>query len=537
MSLRIVVADDEEYVRDLVVKNINRYSDRYIVTGVCGTGSEALTMINEEEPDVLITDICMPEMDGLELIKNIGEAHPNVKTVIISGYDKFEYAKSAVQLGVKDYLLKPFLPRELKEVLDRIYTEIENRNNLESNIREMENKLAESMIKDKDRALLEFLKGNSERTDIADYVDISDFAGGNLLYCIGVSKAESDMTEPILALLQSTAANYFEENIRAYFIAENDGRITVLFVGKYKAQMVFRQKIKEGFTRLSASLIKYYESGLNLALGNAYSEPDHIVRSYKEAVLSWKCYLDQSDNVLMYEEKSGSESVESFSRPAELEKKLMNAISLAQTDNALAALESIMNYYSQMPEKMMDHVSLFLAELVFTLSGNAARAGADVSSLDDDPIIDYLKMHISYGTLKEAKTVLGTYIERICECYKGINEKQSDKVVNNIRQLIEDNLANEELSLESVSAELFFSPNYVRQIFKSKTGESFKEYLIRRRMEVAADMLSYAGAKVCDVAVATGYSNQRYFASSFKKYYGCTPSEYLDMKTGEKENE
>jgi len=99
--------------------------------------------------------------------------------------------------------------------------------------------------------------------------------------------------------------------------------------------------------------------------------------------------------------------------------------------------------------------------------------------------------------------------------------------------LIEKNIDNEEFGLEEASGKLYFSHNYIRQIFKQITGESFMEYLIRRRMETARELLKNGTLKIQDVAVKTGYSNQRYFASCFKKYYGCTPTEYRNQLEGE----
>ena len=141
---RIVIADDEEYTRDLLAKNINQSQKEFQVVGKAQDGQEAFALVKELQPDILITDICMPTVDGLELIRRIQESNYSLKTVIISGYDDFAYAKQALTLGVTEYLLKPFSPDELYTVLEKIKAELERQKTLMSNIQEMQEQLEDS---------------------------------------------------------------------------------------------------------------------------------------------------------------------------------------------------------------------------------------------------------------------------------------------------------------------------------------------------------------------------------------------------------
>ena len=124
--MRIVVADDEVEIRRLVINNLNQ-TGRYMVVGEAGTGEEALSEILRTKPDALVTDICMPHMDGLELTAELVRREIPIRVVIVSGYDDFTYAKKAITYGVDDYLLKPFLPSELYTVLDAIATSLAQR--------------------------------------------------------------------------------------------------------------------------------------------------------------------------------------------------------------------------------------------------------------------------------------------------------------------------------------------------------------------------------------------------------------------------
>jgi two-component system response regulator YesN len=130
--------------------------------------------------------------------------------------------------------------------------------------------------------------------------------------------------------------------------------------------------------------------------------------------------------------------------------------------------------------------------------------------------------------------MLESYVLRRCDEFSLIISNQSDKLVYDIKTLIEHNLSNEDFNLESASSQLFFSANYVRQVFKQKTGEGFTEYLIQKRMELAGELLQNPINKIQDVAQSTGYSSQRYFSSCFKKYYGSTPTEYREKRMNDK---
>ena len=150
---------------------------------------------------------------------------------------------------------------------------------------------------------------------------------------------------------------------------------------------------------------------------------------------------------------------------------------------------------------------------------------------EDENVVAYLKEHFTSGSLRDAQEVILGYVRKCCRQFASVNESQGERIVFQVKELIEKNIGQEDLSLEAVSGKLFFSHNYVRQIFKQVTGESFMEYLIRRRMEIAGELLKNEALKIQDIAAKTGYSNQRYFASCFKKYYGCTPTEYRMRQT------
>lgn len=538
---RIVIADDEEYVRDLLAKSINGSGHGFEVVGKAENAIEAIKLVKDLKPDILITDICMPLANGLELIKAINQLGKDIKTVIISGYDDFSYAKSALTLGVTDYLLKPFLPEEMLEVLDKIKEELERQKILLNNMSEMKNQFENTLV---------FLQQRFLNDIIQNPLEIKDaFAEGKKIrldleavqYCSGIVRIRPNcannqwnsknqkMVEDFLRVIKD---EYFINEIKTFAVSLDDKQLVIIFCGNYKNQVQFYKEIQSGMEKINQSLKKYYHMHLWCALGNIYCDWKQISISYKEALSVWKGLLNNADGIIRYEDtkkNKASTGIVDLKKDNELENHLLLNIQMGKKDKALELLDEVFVYYQKFDTQLSEFVSVSLVELVFSISNAIIEAGGNTQVWEDKNIIEYLKKHFSYGNLIDAQNALEEYVEKCCEQFLIINEKQGDKIIYNVKMLIEQNLANEEFNLVSASAELFFSHNYIRQVFKQKTGESFMEYLIRRRMETAVEFLKNPVFKIHEIALKTGYSNQRYFASCFKKYFGCTPTEYREQ--------
>ncbi|MDO5407042.1 MAG: response regulator [Eubacteriales bacterium] len=522
---RIVIADDEEYVRELVAKNINQSGREFVVVGKAENGEEAIDLVKELEPDILITDICMPIVSGLELVRQIRELDRSIKTVIISGYDDFSYAKQAVSLGVTEYLLKPFLPEELLEVLDKIGEELQRQKTLVTNMQEMQNQIRDNLHFRQENLIRKLLKRKISEEQFPEECRKAEMNLPAPFYAVGILRVSADVS----GLLAVVKDEYFPKEVSTCLAEQDERQSVILFAGTCRNARTFERYIREGMEQLSESMERYYDRQLCCAVGQVYEDWKQIPESYQEARSVWNGILDFNEAVVFYQEqikaRSGTES-NGIERPVELENNLLVNIQMGRTEQALEILGEILQYYQLVNVRLSEFVSISLVEMVFHISGTLRKAGGDVQLWKNEDVVEYLKKHFAYGSLSDAREVLEQYVTRCCEQFAMVNEKQGDRIVYNVKELIEKNLANEEFNLESASAQLFFSHNYVRQIFKQITGESFTEYLIRRRMETARELLQNQTYKIQDVAIRTGYSNQRYFASCFKKYYGCTPTEY-----------
>lgn len=532
---RIIIADDEADVRELLAKNINQSQTEFQVVATAENGREAIRLVKELKPDILVTDICMPFVSGLELIRQLQELEQPVKTVIISGYDDFSYAKQALTLGVTEYLLKPFSPDELYEVLEKIKTELERQKTMMNNIQEMKEQLKDSRQIFEEQVVRGLIQKTMRPETVRKDAQTAGICLEQRLCAVGIMRIHENLQDQgrdMKDFLNVVKDTYFQKNCQTYVTRFHEKQLVILFLGDYRNAQTFRRAIKEGLTALEESLEKYYDLKAGCIVGGIYEEWSRIPDSYKDAMSVWRGTLENSDPVVFFEDlaiQSEKKQANAFERPRELENQLLIHIQMGQEEKAEECLDDILHYYESMDVKLGDFVSISLVELVFDISSTLVKAGGQGQVWEDEDVVEYLKEHFAYGSLWDAKEVLQAYILRCCRQFASVNEKQGERIVFQVKELIEKHLGDEEFGLETVSSKLYFSHNYVRQIFKQIAGESFMEYLIRRRMETARELLKNSTLKIQDVAGKTGYSNQRYFASCFKKYYGCTPTEYRNQ--------
>lgn len=540
---KIVLADDEENIRNLVAKKINQSIETFEVVGIAENGLEAIKLVSEYQPDILITDICMPLLDGLELIKKVNEIRPSIKTIIISGYDDFSYAKAAVTLGVEEYLLKPFRAEELFEVLNRVKLEIDKEMLFVRNIEYMHYEIERKNSEAKEKLILKLLEGELKEKELEIEKNMLEIELNFNWYCVGIIRFWDAVGNVILdshkkqldKFIDLVNSNYFSSAIQNYIVINHNQQLVILICGNQKTLLCFKDDLQQGLEKINTSMGEYYDLRFNCIIGKAYSDVNYIPHSYKEALTAWRSSLDEVGCVLGYEtyETQIADIKNSvLQRPKDLENNLLLNIQLCHYEEAMKSLNSILAYYSPIFIINSGFVSVAIIELVFNISEAMGRAGGNLKAWQDEGIINYLRKHFISGSLMEAKIVLQEYILRCCDQFTLMGEKSGDKIVHNMKTIIDQKLNVELFSLDDLAEELHFSPNYLRQLFKQKTGESFKEYFIRKRMEKAGELIKATNMKVQDIAANVGYSDQRYFSRCFKKYFECTPSEFRENNKG-----
>lgn len=539
---KILIAEDESEMRNLLVKYINKKPDMEVVGSVVN-GCEALEKVREIRPDIVITDIFMPVMNGLEFLTAAAEEKFPLKAVIISGYDTFEYAKKAISLGVADYLLKPFDPSELDQVLNKITEELKSQQQLRENMRMLKKEATEREALVQEKMLLDLLAGKKlpENADSC-ILDGKGYCTVCLLKFPAYMTSEEwnmEKRENIEELISVLRGNYVPEEIKIFGLSLDQNGLILVMAGVMPTRQLFFHKIKTGIERAQASMQKYYHLRLICVLGEICDNWKKLADSYQKALNVWKriatmettlfiCEPNEEEKKCIGEEKYAGDYTDQIRKQKE---DILLAVKMGRQEEYLDGLEQLITFYAALAPGKIDFAALSAQELFFTLFEELEKIQLDSDEeIRIAEIREWFKKKIEHASLLEIKELLKHYFAICAPIFQKNQGKQQKKLLaENVKMLIENYLDFEELTLEWIAEQLHFSPTYIRQLFRQETGEKVAEYIIRKRMEKAAKLLLKTDMKILDVAYACGYSNQRYFASSFKKYYECTPTDFKKM--------
>lgn len=472
---QLVVVDDEKFSRSVVEKYIRSAQRNFEVAGAFSNGEEALAFIEQHSVDVVITDIKMPKMDGMELCAQIRSRNKKCKIVILSGYGEFSYAQQAIKYGVCHYLLKPIDMEELCEALRKIEKQLDGENAVE--------------VHDEQSRRL-----NQEQF----FVDA----------ILGVTADRKEMPEAFARL------EFPFEYERA------KGKIIKFQVKDYER---FIQEVwNYEKDRLSIAVVNLLETcGENIYAYSVVHHGDTMIFAVVDGGYP-STYIEQMQDTareLLSLELRG-EILCQFESPAEISQKfsmlktldtevemLVSYLKTGDKNSAQLMLKRLVYEYAKMGENSFRKL---LQKLSVVLEGGS----------DFEHELTELYNQYPIGGLAEAEE----FSKRLLQLAGSGEVRETDSLIQKIKKFVEDNYTND-ISREDVAGAVFLNANYFSRYFSMKTGQSFSDYLLEVRMHKAVELLNNSGT-IYEIAKRVGYNDYRHFLRTFKKYTGYTPSEY-----------
>ncbi len=542
MALKVFLAEDESVVREGLRDNIPWQQFGYQFVGEAGDGEMALPLIRKTRPDVLITDIKMPFMDGLALSHIVGQEFPEMKIIIISGYDDFEYARQAIQEGVEQYLLKPITRRTLQKALTEVKEKIESEQEQKNYL----NKYQDDMHEYEQFFLRTFFEkvfaGQIPVQEIYEEaqkhsLDIN--APFYNLVLIDVKEKENRKKagevcqkcyEELMRFLLRFSNYYlvFRWNIDIY---------GVMIKGEEENIAERTDKCMEGIAQICAQ----YEEEIDwhAAAGSPIERFSQLSACYQKLnhIFNYR-FFEPSKHILS--EKQADE-LSAENRKGAFEVVDMNKTNPELIRSFLAkgqkeeAGEFVGNFLRGMEQAL--HSRIFwdytLLNVRFAVLSYVAELGVTQDEfLQSISVKDVQKMEISLENMRNYIEDMLT--QAIC-CRDRENESQGRKTLNKTLEYIEENYMRESLSLNEIAAAQEVSPNYFSAMFSQEMQMTFVEYVTRKRMEKARELLRDTDMRANEIALAVGYKNPHYFSFVFKKTQGCTPREYRAAESGGKD--
>lgn len=505
---RILIIDDEADIRKGLGRFLEKNATDYTVVATCEDGEEALALSWEMLPDVIITDINMPNMDGLEYLEAIKEVLPSVQTLVISGYDKFEYAVSCLHLGVREYLLKPVNTDQLLEILAQIKKELDEQNALWKRVPK-EKKTSGALT----RAVRNVYLGEETKEALEE---------GE--YLAAVMSGEADLSE-VFERLQMKLLGMGEV---AEVAKLEQGRLLVFSVPKPYQNQGFLH-----ITRILTMVHNYFrreeQKRVFFFLGGIVKNSSELARSMEEAkTCARSMFLGESVAVTSYQERMAQLEQEYEHWPKESLRRMVLA---AECGNEQESQAAFLEWSSRLSDGKIADAQMVRA--LFLTAG--FQAVLDLS--DQGHGVTGSVWQEYQNQLETAKSMEETYqsLIKLCQQLRQKRENQrKPRLKEQVDAMIMQHLDDSEFSLNDVAARLFLSPNYLRALWKQEMGVRFTEYLTNLRMERAKILLKGQSMKISDVAELVGYRDSRYFSSSFRRLYHMSPGEYQSQ---EKERE
>lgn len=526
---RMLIADDDEIVcgaiRNYLLKTFSCLKDVWTARD----GEEAFQICREQKPDIVFTDIAMPKCGGLEFIKRIQEMEFNPKVVIISAHENFSFAQDAVRLGVEDYLIKPILPEKIKDITQKILDKLNNYERLQQNINEMVSRYQENLPVLQERFFHTLLYENMNEKRIMERAAAVELDFKGECYTVAVLKVEHYgkrspiETEQFTEFLTKIADAVFPEQTKVYKIVMGGGNAVLFVISENPDRHSLFRIVNNSLNGMLAGARKHYGVNLNGAVGRQYKSPERIRQSYQEALTAQSINEGKNwDSICNYEEVSSERAV-SYKPDGNLEHKLLQNVKYKTFQECGDLIDQMGEQMRNIPYLKYEYIKTYFLKLAVLIHRDFQNAN-DGTALQE---IDFNQLLQTEET-EECIEWFRQFVSRIIYAYQGLNEEKGSVLVNKAKHIINDHISDPEFNIDDVSADLYISANYLRQIFKQQSEETFGEYLIRIRMEKAKEMLKTPDIKIHEIAEATGFSNQRYFSVCFKKRFNQTPTEYRE---------
>ena len=519
---KLLIVDDNKLQIKSLIFYLGQMNFAFDEILTAADGREGLEAFKSFKPDIIITDVVMPGMDGIEFTRRVKQIDAKAKFIYISCHEEVQYMKEALENDVFSYLLKPIDAALLKKSLEKITDEIEH----EKKFASMDILLKESMAAYRANLLYKLVYSrNTDAEDLKNAIFNLELEVCNSFIVASIENmSSSGRFIDIYNLLNLTEKSLFRE-VDGMAVAESESRIVAVFMGEYDDKAAITDHVIETVEKYYNMIREEFDISLNIGLSSVYESLADFRLMLQEA------YEAAEGNSLFGDSEIGIYDTEQSDMPD------FDILEIKE------ALSGILNTRSEEQTKLFAE-RYFIAD-VYLNSYNLRVLSAYIYSalriiLTERNIIDAEMINALgevWGAFKGSmieesirKKLTGA-LEQSLAIIDSEQGNDREKLVNRINDMIY--LKYKDITrIEQIASALYISSSYARRIYKQYTGRTIFEGLFLRRMEVAKKMLSEPDARTYEVAEAVGYKSKQHFIDAFKKYTGCLPKEYKNQSNG-----
>lgn len=526
--LKLMIVEDEDLLRMGLVTCIDWADLGYELIGDAGDGEKALRLVEQNPPDVVITDVKMPRMNGIEMAERLKQDYPDTRIIVISGYDEFEYARRALKAGVSEYILKPLNLEQLKAVVVEIRKKIEQERQKDQELLTLKSKQQGDMRSLRQQMYAKLLLNKCGVEELKDEIEelghpvLDRYYAAGILAIEGFSVISVEYDYLQVIEMDRVLQTLVDGTLKKLPPECGDG-ITVLRANAGERLLCISGESAAGVKEIIKQIQGNFAAGegelehMELLFGAVCRGLDGLYRSY----------LDVRKNSEIRFRKSFS-APDSDGMGFDKE-NLFFEIRSGSAQGIEAALKDLQDYLSQ--KHILSYMQLVL--MITNLYGECIRLPEEVGAAAEEVLGDpglYYKRILEQKKRNDMVEELGKACFLIHAYFEQVSGSRYQGIISRARQYVEEHYQEETLSVGDVAEYAHVSVSYLGMIFKNETGQTFIEYLTGMRMEKAKYFLKNTNMKNYEVAIACGYSTPSYFSTVFKGMYGMTPSEYRKVQ-------
>ena len=524
--LKIVIVDDEQIVLD-GMKTVLEAADRdWVVAGTAMDGLKGLELICQCCPDIVITDIKMPDMDGLEMCRRIKKELPDTVVFVFSGYAEFNLAQKAIDLGVYNYLLKPVNFEEIYAALEKAGEYIEERKKFKLEQENIKRKLRDSMPILKEKLLSDVIHGIISTGDSVFYrLKYLEFSINNAFLATvridNFDEVTECFSEEDKYLLIFSVRNITDEicsNLckEFYIINDNEDSICII-INNIPRNKDFIISLCE---EIRTSIQRFLNKTVSIGIGRYANRLEELVLSYNDSNEALRGALFDRRNVTVYIEEVSKDMPEG-SYSIAMENSIINAV---KSCNRQLLEKETENLFKQLRCSSLEYVRRVAYELYISLNRSLYEMGINADEVMSGKLDPYRRISCCTGN-DDVRGLLNDVFTCLIDHISSLKQNHRSKIIGEVIKYIEEDYSRN-ISLKEAAERVYLNINYLSEIFKAETGENFTEYLKKFRVKKAIALLKRVDLKIYHISEMVGYSDPKHFSQVFKEVTGVSPKDY-----------
>lgn len=537
---RLLVVEDEEMIRNKILQNIDWKENGFVEVFEACDGIEALEIIKRNNIDIVVTDIQMPKMSGIELIREVKSLNKGIKTVITTAYAEFEYAKESVKLNVNDYILKPFKSKDLLEIVKKLLEEIIRERSERVEVENLRRQLRENKKALQDK-LFNDLLGNSFVGDIdndLNYLELSSLKGReyfiaavNINNFIDLIKEEDEEQKYICNLSLFNLVSKFLSTFDIKKDISPDFNMGYTIINYKIDQIVI--VIYNDMDRFTPVLEELIERGrkdvgfnLTIGIGNKYQNLTHMHISYKEACSAamLSCIYGR-EIVYRFNDLNFGNKVYSKQLHILVDTKLYDDLKVGAYEEIKKDIVDIITQIKS-SKLELEAINTIIYNIMLLSCKTINELGYNVFDIMGNDF----NLHFDVKKINDLVQLEEWFMDFFFKVNEFINLKRScrnENLIAKVKEYVDSNYF-DNITLTSISKAFGMSSGYLSVLFNEYIGQNFIDYLSNMRIQKAKSLLKGTDLRIYEIADRVGYRDAYYFSAAFKKIVGINPKDYRE---------